>query len=111
MAEAELDSRVRARAFQFLKEQTELHGDEVLPREILAKGFEFEGQRVPLIAPQGIFKPAVLPEMPLSITTVPVVEGRERPYEDEMDENGLLLYRYRGIDPRHREHSGLRLVM
>jgi hypothetical protein len=43
MAEADLDSRVRARAFQFLREQTELHGGEVLPRDVLAKGFEFEG--------------------------------------------------------------------
>lgn len=50
-------------------------------------------------------------EMPLTITTVPVIEGRERPYEDEMDENGLLLYRYRGIDPTHRDNSGLRLAM
>jgi hypothetical protein len=33
-------------------------------------------------------------EMHLAITTVPVVEGRERPYEDEMDENGLRLFMY-----------------
>ena len=98
MAESDLDSRVGARAFQFLKEQTELHGDEVLPREVLAKGFEFEGQRVPLIAPQGIFKPAILPEMPLSITTVPEVESEERPYNDGLGPDGFLRYRYRGTD-------------
>jgi putative restriction endonuclease len=83
----------------------------VLRRELLAEGFRFDGQRVPLIGPQGIFKPAVLPEMPLTIATVPVIEGRERPYEDEMDENGLLLYRYRGTDPSHRDNAGLRLAM
>ena len=88
MADADLDTRVRAAAFQFLREQMELRGDEVLPREVLAKGFEFEGQRVPLIAPQGIFKPAVLPEMPLSITTVPVVEGEDRPYDDGVGPDG-----------------------
>jgi Predicted restriction endonuclease len=109
-AAREIDQRVRIAAFEFLRIQTELRG-EVLPREVLAEGFKFDDQRVPLIAPQGIFKPAVLPEMPLTITTVPVIEGRERPYEDEMDENGLLLYRYRGIDPSHRDNSGLRLVM
>jgi hypothetical protein len=38
MADADLDSRVRVRAFQFLREQPQLHGDEVLPREVLAKG-------------------------------------------------------------------------
>ena len=96
MADADLDSRVRARAFQFLREQTELHGDEVLPREALAKGFEFEGQRVPLIAPQGIFKPAVLPEMPLSITTLPVVEGEDRPYDDGVGPDGPPAAPHRG---------------
>lgn len=111
MAEADLDSRVRARAFQFLREQMELHGDDVLPREVFVKGFDFEGQRVPLIAPQGIFKPAVLPGMPLSITTVPVVEGEDRPYDDGVGPDGFLRYRYRGTDPMHRDNQALRLAM
>jgi len=49
--------------------------------------------------------------MPLSITTVPVVEGRPRPYEDEIGPDGLLTYRYRGTDPSHRDNAGLRLAM
>ena len=68
-------------------------------------------RKVPLLGPPGIFKPAVLPDMPLSITTVPVVEGRERPYEDEVGEDGLLAYRYRGSDPRHRDNAGLRRAL
>ncbi|CAN5863646.1 HNH endonuclease [soil metagenome] len=87
-----------------------LHG-EVFPRNLLAEGFRFEGVRVPLIAPQGIFKPAILPEMPLSITTVPEVAGRDRPYQDELGPDGLLRYRYRGSDPGHRDNVGLRLAM
>ena len=55
-----LDQRVRAAAFAFLTEQTSLRGD-VLPRDLLAQGFVFEGQRVPLLGPQGIFKPRILP--------------------------------------------------
>lgn len=109
-AAREVDQRVRVSAFEFLKREAELRG-ETLPRDLLAEGFRFDGQRVPLIGPQGIFKPAVLPEMPLSITTVPVVEGKARPYEDEVDESGLLLYRYRGTDPAHRDNAGLRLAM
>lgn len=67
---------------------------------------------MPLVsAQQGIFKPAALPEVPLSITTVPVVEGKPRPYEDEVGPNGLILYRYRGSDPNHRDNVGLRLAM
>lgn len=54
MSEADLDARVRTQAFQFLTEQTRLHG-EVVPRDLLERGFDFEGRRVPLIGPQGIF--------------------------------------------------------
>ena len=106
----ELDARVRLAAFNFLAEQTRLLG-EVLPRTVLAQGFAFEGRQVRLIGPQGIFKPAILPELPLTITTVPTVEGQERPYEDEIGEDGLILYRYRGTDPDHHENVGLRKAM
>jgi putative restriction endonuclease len=63
MAALDVDNQVRLRAFAFLTEQTQRHG-EVLPREVLTAGFEVEGTRVPLIGPQGIFKPAILPELP-----------------------------------------------
>ena len=53
-------------AFRFLAEQARLHG-EVLPRLIPATGFTFNGTRVLLIGPQDIFKPAILPEIPLRI--------------------------------------------
>ena len=110
MSEANVDDRVRARAFEFLRQQTELHG-EILSHAVLSQGFEFDGRRVPLLGPQGIFKPAVLPEMPLSIMTKTVVEGEARPYEDGMGPDGLLRYRYRGTDAAHRDNVGLRLAM
>jgi len=52
---SDLDRKVRLTAFNWLDEQVSIHGD-VLPRSVLSQGFEFEGQRVPLVAPQGIFK-------------------------------------------------------
>lgn len=110
MSEADLDSRVRTQAFQFLTEQTRLHG-EVVPRDLLERGFDLEGRRVPLIGPQGIFKPALLADMPISITTVPVREGEARPYDDGVGPDGFLRYRYRGTDPGHRDNQGLRLAM
>ena len=73
---ADIDQRVRIAAFNWLDEQVGIHGD-VLLRSILAQGFEFEGQRVPLVAPQGIFKLKLLPQFPLSIATTP-----EGPYDD-----------------------------
>src|SRR5207249_9138752 len=105
----DLDTRVRLKAFQFLEEQQRIYGD-ALPRSVLEKGLEFDGSRVPLISPQGIFKPAIL-ELPLSFTTVPIVEGKKRPYDDELGPDGLMRYRYRGSDPNHRDNAGLRACM
>jgi len=73
-------------------------------------GFITDEGRIPLIGPQGIFKPAAK-ELPLSITTVPIIEGRPRPYEDEIGDDGLIRYRYRGRDPEHPDNVGLRMAM
>jgi putative restriction endonuclease len=70
----------------------------------------YHDKRVPLLGPQGIFKPRLL-GLPLSITTVAAVEGRDRPYADELSRDNLLTYRYRGTDPSHRDNLGLRLAM
>jgi putative restriction endonuclease len=66
---------------------------------------------VPLLSPQGIFKPAVLPELPLSITTAPPSERKPPAYDDELSDEGVLMYRYRGSDPMHRDNVALRLAM
>jgi putative restriction endonuclease len=105
-----MDAEIRQRAFQFLDELRAVHGN-ALPREALAHGFELEGTRVPLIGPQGIFKPAVLASMPLSITTVPANPRKPRPYEDAVGEDGVIHYKYRGTDPSHPDNAGLREAM
>lgn len=104
------DISVRVKAFQFLGDQVQLHGD-VLPWELLSRGFDLDGVRVPLVGLQGIFKPAVLPEIPLSIRTAAAVPGEPPPYDDRVDESGFLRYRYRGTDPGHRDNVALRLAM
>lgn len=103
------DLPARLAAFDFLEEQTQRHGD-ALPRATLEKGFVHDGRRIPLLGPQGIFKPAAM-ELPLSLTTAPVVGGRPRPYEDEITKDGLIAYRYRGSEPLHRDNVGLRRAM
>jgi putative restriction endonuclease len=103
------DEAVRRAAFEFLDELRLRYGDE-LPLDVLQKGFEFDGHRVPLIAPQGIFKPAVL-DLPLSFWTTPEVEGKKRPYEDDWSDEGIIRYRYRGTDPQHRDNVGMRRAM
>ena len=110
MVEA-VDAAVRTQAFAVLVDLKQIHGDSPIPRAALEKGFEFDGVRVPFLGPQGIFKPAILPDVPLSITTVPPVPGKPRPYDDNIGEGGVISYRYRGEDPRHRDNVGLRLAM
>jgi putative restriction endonuclease len=98
------DARIRTAAFEWLAEQVLRYGD-VLPRPLLAQGLIVDDARVPLVGPQGIFKPRIL-ELPLSITTAP-----EGPYDDAFGRDGLLSYRYRGTDPNHRDNRGLRNAM
>lgn len=96
------DTEIRLAAFTWLTEKSAEYGD-VFPRQILAQGFEFHNQRIPLLGPQGIFKPKVLDEIPLSITTAP-----KGPYDDSFGPDGFLLYRYRGTNIQHHENIGLR---
>ena len=98
------DAKVRAAAFEWLSRRVSMHG-EVLSRDLLARGFELDERRIPLVGPQGIFKPAVM-EVPLSITTAP-----NGPYDDAFGYDNLLKYRYRGTDPQHRDNVGLRFAM
>jgi putative restriction endonuclease len=98
------DAEIRERAFGFLREQVALHGD-VLPWSVLHDGFVYQDDRIRLIGPQGIFKPKPM-ELPISIATAP-----NGPYDDAMDPQGRLLYRYRGTDPRHRDNIGLQRAM
>lgn len=109
MEESSTEHQIRVEAFHYLIGLVDRHG-EVLPLDSLRQGFQFRGQRVPLMGPQGIFKLAAL-DLPLSITTVPVVPGHPRPYEDALGGEGFLQYRYRGDDPNHRDNRGLREVM
>lgn len=99
----DIDQQIRLAAFNWLTEQVEMHGD-VLNRNKLAKGFEFKGTRIPLVSPQGIFKPKQL-ELPLTITTT-----TKGPYKDVIGDD-FLHYKYRGNDPRHRDNVGLRRCM
>lgn len=83
--------------FELLGELTDRYG-EVLPISPLRAGITFRGERVPLLGPQGIFKPRIM-ELPLSITTSP-----KSPYQDAFTPEGMVRYQYRGPDPQHREN-------
>lgn len=100
-----MEAQIRIAAFNWLEEQTAILGD-VLSYSLLSKGFEYNGDRVTLVGPQGIWKPRQFQLIPLSIIAV-----SDGPYDDHTDENGFIIYRYRGTDPYHRDNMGLREAM
>lgn len=102
-----VDRAVRAAAFEFLR-RVALPAGGVISRTALQEGFPYLGSRVPLVGPQGIFKPAAIPSgIPLTLTTKAPDARRPPPYDDGMTDAGLL-YRYRGDNPDHHENIGLR---
>lgn len=98
------DYNIRTAAFSWLERAVDAD-DGIIMRSNLERGFEYQGHRVPLVSPQGIFKPRIC-ELPLSITTIP-----GGPYNDSFNEDGLLSYRYRGTDPDHPDNRGLRQAL
>ncbi len=100
---SERDTLIRAASFIWLKEQTDKLG-EVLPWKLLTNGFQFQGERVPLIGYTGIWKPKLC-DLPISITT-----SLKNPYQDDRSNEGFINYRYRGEDPNHRDNLGLREI-
>ena len=99
-----MDDHIRIAAFDWLKQQIQLHG-EVLPGKLLAEGFVFRETRIHLKGQPGIWKPKLM-ELPLSITT-----KYQGPYDDTLTKEGLMEYRYRGNNPDYWDNAGLREVM
>ena len=110
MDDRKFDSDVRLRAFEFLDSATKTFG-QVLPWKLLTEGFRYRDEPVCLIGASGIWKPKILPRMPISISTAPPHPGRSAPYDDGIDGNGQLSYRYRGEDSGHPDNVGLRDAM
>lgn len=97
---SELD--VRIAAFTWLKAHGAANGD-VFPGTMLNRGFTYQGQRITLKGAAGIWFPQGF-SIPISITTA--LNG---PYRlDDITDDGLLTYAYRGNDPEHRDNRGLR---
>ena len=93
---------IRIAAFSWLTEHGAANGG-VFPGTLLNQGFVYEGRRVTLKGAAGIWFPQGF-SIPISITTA--LNG---PYRlDDIADDGLLTYAYRGQDPEHRDNRGLR---
>ncbi len=100
------DIQIRLEIFNWLQKQIEFY-NEVLPWDILSYGCKFNNERVPLIGAQGIWKPKILKDYPISITTSP-----NSPYDDKFSDDGhFLSYKYMGNNPQHRDNIMMKQAM
>jgi len=92
----DLDHRVRPATFKFLEKQYHLHGERRCRAMYSPDDSCSKGPVYPSSLRKVFSKPAIL-GLPLSITTVRPVEGKPRPYDDDLDPSGLLRHRYNGF--------------
>jgi len=110
------DQRIRQAAFAHVRRLNATH-DRLASVE-LAKGFEFEGERIPLVNPQrGIFKPRQMRYV-LSIRTVFPRPGAKIWYDDQRlvhrqiyESAELVDYAFMGTDPDAADNRWLREAM
>jgi putative restriction endonuclease len=104
-----LDSRIRRAAQAWLAVRTNDGQDSIGYLDL--EDFEFEGTRLPLKSRQrGIWKPRQL-DAALSISTTFRRPGQERPYEDEVGQDGMLRYKWQGDDADASDNRALRRAM
>ena len=99
-----MDTQIRLAAFQWLEKQVTLHGY-YLPRNLLTQGFDFQGYRIAMLGPQGIWKPKVM-DYPISIMTDP-----DSHYDDTWIGDDLILYNYQGENPNSWDNLALVKIM
>lgn len=110
------DQLLRLAAFDTVRHLAELRGD--LTAHDLSAGFEFQGQRIPLINPRrGIFKPQQMKYL-LSIKTVFPRSGARVWYDDQREVHRQIYegddavdYAFMGQDPKAADNRWLREAM
>src|SRR5712671_443876 len=117
MDHANKDAELRQAAFDQVNRLAALRGG-VLDSADLAGGFEFGGERIPLINPQrGIFKPRQMAHL-LSIKTVFPRRGARVWYDDQREAHRQIYtgddvvdYAFMGTDPNSPDNRWLLDVM
>lgn len=113
MSNSDADRLIRNAAFAHIRRLNESHDH--LTADILSAGFEFDGERIPLINPRrGIFKPRQL-QFLLSIKTVFPKTGARIWYDDQRHvhdqifrRDATIEYAFMGTDPDAAENRWLR---
>jgi putative restriction endonuclease len=101
-----VDARLRMDAFAHLDHLRVAHPDGAM-RSAQINDFSFEGRLQRLIVQTGIWKPRGM-DAALSIRTTFTPPDELPPYEDNLGDDGLIRYKYRGTDPDHSDNRALR---
>jgi putative restriction endonuclease len=103
------DLAFRELAFAWLRAR--MIGQDLFTRDDLAH-FPFEDAEWRLIGPfTGIWKVTALSSAAISISTAFVPNLKDRPYADEVGDDYLLRYKWRGDDPQQADNVSLRRAM
>lgn len=113
MVDSALDAAIRRAAFDHLRALSA--GRDYVTSEELARGFDFNGERIPLVNPRrGIFKPRQMKYL-LSIRTVFPKPGNRVWYDDQRKVHQALYnsedfveYAFMGNDPEAADNRWLR---
>lgn len=113
MAESIPDAVIRSAAFDHVRTLRDAHGE--LTSTQLSTGFQFRGERIPLINPRrGIFKPKQMSRL-LSILTAIPARGRRTWYDDQTEAHRQIFqsdetldYAFMGTDPNAADNRWLR---
>ena len=116
MSDSNHDAGARTAAFNHVHFLNQVYG--TIPAAKLLEGFEFAGNRVPLVNPQrGIFKPRSM-QFLLSIKTVHPKPGGKVWYDDQREIHRRIFgadetfsYDFMGDDPDAAENQWLREAM
>lgn len=105
----EREARIRREAIAWLTLRSN-DGSRAMTSEELLE-FSVDGEQFRLMdAQRGIRKPKDFTSA-LSIRTVYTPPGKDAPYDDGIGSDGLVRYKWRGIDPDHAENRALRDAM
>lgn len=106
------DTLMRVAAFGQVLRLSEIQNN--ITRAELGRGFTYEGERIPLVNPRGIFKPKRMRYL-LSITTVYPSPGKRVWYEDQLQAHNQIFesreavdYAFMGKNPDAADNRWLR---
>lgn len=103
------DAAIRAAMFEHLDTLRSANGDSPLKFADINR-FVVDGRTRPLIVQSGIYKPVDLAAA-LTIRTTYTPPNRLPPYFDDVGDEGLVRYKYRGTDPNHSDNRALRAAL